>query len=186
MIKGGVATVYRAKIDLMNNPKCENWLTSNCDIYIYRWEHNLEKVNVELKNQLYYHPSAPSDILDEMEYQLTLTKRFILPTLDKAVTIDSCIEHNFEIRMDLTLCDDRCFGATYGNDYYSEGMLYFKTDRSVYENWTRNAIDDVVLRRKAYFEKVHNESDLYNEIQSELERRRTANVEILKSYGIDI
>lgn len=185
-IKGGVATVYRPEIDLTLNPKRENWLTTNCDIYIYRLEHNLEKLDEELKHQLYNYPSLPNENLKAMEYQLALTKRFILPALDKAVTIDSCIEHDFEIGMSLTLYDDGSFGTTEGNGYYDEGMLYFKTDRSVYENRTRNVVDEGALRRRAYFEKVHNDPDLYNEVQAELERRKAANTEILRSYGLDI
>ncbi len=185
VIKGGVATVYRKEIDLTHNPRRENWLTTNCHIYIYRLERNLEKLDVELKRQLYYHPSAPSDILDEMEYQLTLTKRFMLPALDKAVTIDSCIEHNFEIGMSLSLYNDGCFGETYGNSYYDEGMLYFKTDWSVFEN-APGDMDQMALHRKSFFEKAHVDFDLYKKAQVELERRKVANTEILKSYGLDI
>ncbi len=186
VINGGVATVYRKEIDLTHNPRRENWLTTNYSIYIYRLEHNLEKLDVELKHRLYYHPSAPEDILDEMEYQLALTKRFILPALDKAVTIDSCIEHDFEIGMSLTLYDDGSFGATYGNSYYNEGMLYFKTHKEVFENGMKNAISELALQEKAYFEKVHNDPDLYNEVQAELERRKKDNTELLRSYGLEI
>ncbi|MDE6727890.1 MAG: hypothetical protein K2J80_08120 [Oscillospiraceae bacterium] len=185
-IKGGVATVYRPEIDLTQNPKWENWLTTNCSIYIYRIEHNLEERDDELKRQIYNHPSLPNESLKAMEYQLALTKRFILPALDKAMTIDSCIENDFEIRMSLTIYDDGSFGTTEGNGYFDEGMLYFKTDRSVYENITRNAVNEGALRRRAYFEKVHNDPDLYSEVQAELERRKAANIEILRSYGIDI
>lgn len=185
-IKGGVATVYRPEIDLTRNPKWENWLTTNCSIYIYRIEHNLEERDDELKRQLYNHPSLPDESLKAMEYQLALTKRFVLPALDKAMTIDSCIEHDFEIGMSLTLYDDGCFGATWGNSYYNEGMLYFKTDRSVYENITRNAVSEDSLRRRAYFERVHNDPELYNEVQAELERRRKENTERLRGYGLEI
>lgn len=185
VIKGGVATVYRKEINLTHNPRRENWLTTDCHIYIYRLERNLEKLDVELKRQLYYHPSAPSDILDEMEYQLTLTKRFILTALDKAVTIDSCLEHNFEIGMSLSLYNDGCFGDTYGNSYYDEGMLYFKTDWSVFENATAD-MDQMSLYRKSFFEKAHIDFDLYQKAQIELQRRKAANTEILKLYGLDI
>ncbi len=185
-IQGGVATVYRREIDLTHNPRRENWLTSNCAIYIYRLERNLEKLDDELKHELYSHSSSPDESLKEMEYQLALTKRFILSALDKAVTIDSCIEHNFEIRMNLSLYDDGCFGATYGNSYYNEGMLYFKTHKEVFENGMKNAISELALQEKAYFEKVHNDPDLYNEVQAELERRKAANTEILRSYGLEI
>lgn len=185
-IKGGVATVYRLEIDLTHNPKRENWLTTNCDIYIYRLEHNLEKRDDELKRQLYNHPSLPNESLKAMEYQLALTKRFILPALDKAMTIDSCIENDFEIRMSLHLYDDKCFGPPYGNSYYDEGMLYFKTDKTVFESIMKNAVSEFALREKAFFERAHNDPGLYKKVQAELERRKTANTEILRSYGIDI
>lgn len=186
VIKGGVATVYRPEIDLTQNPKRENWLISNCGVYLHRLELNLQQPDDELKHQFYYHSSLPDENLKEMEYQLALTKQFIISALDKAISINSCIEHYFETGMSLTLYDDGSFGAAYGNSYYNEGMLYFKTDRSVYENRTRNAVDEAVLRSKAYFEKVHNDPDLYNEVQAELERRKAANTEILKSYGLSL
>lgn len=184
-IEGGAATVYRAKITF-DNPKRENWLISNCGIYIHRLEHNLEKSDDELKEQLYNHSSLPGESVKEMEYQLELTKRFILPSLDKAVTINSCIDHSFEVGMHLHLYDDGSFGATYGNSYYNEGMLYFKTDKSVFENIMKNAVSEFALRQKAFFERAHNNPDLYSEVQAELERRKAANTEILRSYGIDI
>lgn len=186
VIKAGVATVYRPEIDLTKNPKWENWLTTNCEIYIYRIEHNLEERDDELKRNLYNHPSLPDDIIKGMEYQLAMTKRFILPALDKAMTIDSCIENDFELRMSLTIYDDGSFGTTEGNGYFDEGMLYFKTDRSVYENITRNSVSEDALRRRAYFEKVHNAPELYNAVQAELERRKKENTEKLRSYGLDI
>lgn len=185
-IKGGVATVYRPKIDLTQNPRRENWLTTNCSIYIYRLEHNLEKLDEELKRRLYGCPSLPEDNLKAMEYQLALTKRFILPELDKAVTIESCMEHNFEINMDLFLREDEIFGTAKGNDYYNEGILYFKTDRSVYDYRMRNAVSDIALREKSFFEKVHNHPELYTAVQAELERRKAANIEILRGYGVEL
>lgn len=185
-IKGGVATVYRPKIDLTQNPRQENWLTTNCAIYIYRLEHNLEKCDDELKQQLYNHPSLPYENLSAMEYQLALTKRFILPALDKAMTIGSCIENDFEIRMSLHLYDDKCFGPPYGNSYYDEGMLFFKTDKTVFESIMKNAVSEFALQEKAFFERVHNDPNLYNKVQEELERRKAQNTEILRSYGLDI
>ncbi len=186
VIKGGVATVYRSIIDLTHTPKRENWLISNGSVYLNRLQLKLQQPDDELKHQFYYHSSLPDESLKEMEYQLELTKRFILSALDKAVTIASCIEHNFEIGMDLHLYDDGCFGATYGNSYYNDGMLYFKMDRSVYENRKKNAISELALQEKAYFEKVHNDPDLYNEVQTELERRKKENTEKLRSYGLDL
>lgn len=184
-IEGGAVTVYRAKITF-NNPKLENWLISNCGIYIHRLEHNLEKEDDELKEQLYNHSSLPEESMKEMEYQLELTKRFILPALDKAVTINSCIEHSFEVGMSLHLYDDGYFGPPYGNRYYDEGMLYFKTDKTVFESIMKNAVSEFALREKAFFERAHNAPDLYNKVQAELERRKEANTEILRSYGLDI
>ncbi len=185
-IKGGVATVYRQKIDFSRTPGDENWLTNNCDIYINRLRHGLEELDEELKHNLYYHASKPEDILDEMEYQLSLTKRFLLPALDKAMTIESCIENDFELNIDLNIYDDGSFGTKYGDGYYNESILYFKTDRSVYENIIKNATGKAALSKEDYFERVQDDPDLYKEVQEELERRKAQNTEILRSYGVDI
>lgn len=186
MIQGGVATVYRAKIDLTHTPKRENWLKSNCGIYIYRLEHDLEEQDDKLKERLYSNPSSPEEPLKAMESELELTKRFMLPALAKAVNLEACIEHGFEIGMDIFLYDDGCFGATEGNSYYNDGLIYFKTDRNVFDNIFKNARSDFAMKQKSYFERVHGDPELYAEVQAELERRKAANTEILRSYGLDI
>lgn len=139
-----------------------------------------------MKRQLYGHSSLPEDILDEMRFQLALTKRFLLPALDKAVTINSCIEHSFEVGMSLKLYDDGSFGVSYGNSYYNEGMLYFKTDKSVFESIMKSAVSEFALQEKAFFKRVHNDPNLYNKVLEELERRKTVNTEILRSYGLEL
>lgn len=186
MIQGGVATVYRQEIDLTRNPKYENWLTGNCNIYLHRLELDLEKPDDELKERLYPTPSSPDEPLKAMESELELTKRFILPALDKAVTINSCIENSFEVGMRLYLVDDGSFGATHYRNYDSEGMLYFKTDKSVFEGIMKNAVSKFALQEKSFFEKVHSDPELFNKAQTELERRKAENIETLKSYGIDM
>lgn len=186
MIQGGVATVYRARLDLTRTPKMENWLRSNCDIYIYRLEHDLEEQDDKLKERLYSNPSSPEEPLKAMGSELELTKRFMLPALAKMVNLGACIEHDSEIGMHIFLYDDGCFGATYGNSYYNDGLIYFKTDRSVFDNIFKNARSDFAMKQKAYFERVHGDPELYAEVQAELERRKAANTEILRSYGLDI
>lgn len=187
-IVGGVATVYRPVINMSRNPKIENWLMSNCSIYMRQIDLCLVECDDELHERLYSNPSSPEDseMLKAMESELEITKQIMLPALDKAVNIDSCIEYSAEIGMSLKLYDDGSFGATYGNSYYDEGMLYFKIDKSVFKRIMKNAVSEFALKEKAFFEKVHNDPELYDAVQAELERRRTANVEILKSYGLDL
>lgn len=184
MIQGGVATVYRARLDLTRTPKMENWLRSNCDFYNYWIERNSLERDEELTKRLYSNPSSPEEPFKAMESELELAKRFMLPALAKAVSIETCIEHGFS--MDIFLYDDGCFGATYGNSYYNDGLIYFKTDRSVFDNIFKNARSDFAMKQKAYFERVHADHELYAEVQAELERRKAVNTEVLRSYGAEI
>lgn len=184
IIQGGVATVYRARLDLTHTPKMENWLRSNCDFYNYWIERNSLERDEELTKRLYSNPSSPEEPFKAMESELELAKRFMLPALAKAVSIETCIEHGFG--MDIFLYDDGCFGATYGNSYYNDGLIYFKTDRSVFDNIFKNARSDFAMKQKAYFERVHADHELYAEVQAELERRKAVNTEVLRSYGAEI
>lgn len=181
-IQGGIATVYRAEIDLTHTPKRENWLQ-----HIFGFaERDLLERDKSLHERLYSNPSLPEELLEAMESELELTKRFMLPALTEATSLEYCIEHGFELGMSTNLYDDGCFGASYRNSYYSEGMLYFKTDRSIFDNAYKNAKSEYAVMQKSYFERVHGDPGLYAEVQAELERRKTANTEILRSYGLEL
>ncbi len=182
-IVGGVATVYRQRLDLSRSPNNENWFKDNDWIYSHQRPKNSDK-----NRENYYEFKISTDrqkMLEDMQAACDITCKIMVSMLDKVVNIDACIEFSKELGINLELCDEH-----YGNDipgnYYKEGFIYFKTDKNIFRNKMMNAISEIALREKAYFERVQDDPVLYNEVQEELKRRKAQNTEILRSYGVDI
>ncbi len=182
-IVGGVATVYRQSLDLSRSPNNENWFKDNDWIYSHQRPKNSDN-----NKENYYEFKISADgqkMLEDMQAACDITCKIMVSMLDKVVNIDACIEYSKELGINLDLCDEH-----YGNDipgnFYKEGFIFFKTDKNIFRNKMMNAVSDIALREKAYFERVQDNPVLYKEVQEELERRKAQNTEILRSYGVEI
>ncbi len=182
-IVGGVATVYRQRLDLSRSPNNENWFKDNDWIYSHQRPKNSDN-----NRENYYEFKISIDrqkMLEDMQAACDITCKIMVGTLDKVVNIDACIEFSKELGINLELCDED-FGNNIPGNFYKEGFIFFKTDKNIFRNKMMNAISEIALREKAYFERVQDNPNLYNEVQAELERRKAQNTEILRSYGVDI
>lgn len=202
-IFGGIATVYRDQIDLSKNPNSENinWLRSNSRIslaanikYDFAYEGGFAEFSFGSNDE--------SEMLYELEHSLDVTRKVMLPVISKAVDIDSSIECFFRMGMPL------------GFEEGFEGLLFLKTRN--YVNIIKNDIKkfddeykqkmeqgvngytseeyekrlqraDAVLQREiSPIENVLNDPELLAKYTAELERRKAANTELLRSYGLDV
>ena len=184
-VVGGVATVYRQMIDLSHNPRGENWLMSGSWIYQRLHEEDFGS-DFHRSIRKFSCSTEPNKMLDSMKHALEITKQIMLPVMDEVVDIDSCIRYNHKIGLLLPLYDDENFGNDNPNHYYNEGFLYFKTNPSIFRERMKNAISEIALREKTFFEKVQTDLELNQKVQDELERRKKENTEILRSYGLEI
>lgn len=185
-VVGGVATVYRQRIDLSHNPRGENWLMSSS--WIYQHLHKEDFGSDFHRSIRSFSCSTESNkMLGGMKHALEITKQIMLPILDDVYDIDSCIEYHHKYKS-IILWDE---SSNFGNDYPScddsEGFLYLVSDnKDIFRERMKNAISEIALQEKSFFERVQTDPELNQKVQDELERRKKANTEILRSYGIEI
>ena len=202
-ILGGVATVYRNNIDLSIKPYDNDyWLENNHSLY-YRSHTDRGDKFRESIYKFSYKSDSEESMLSEVKRSLDVTKQIMLPFLDKIVDIDACIRH-FNVVLHLSSEIEN----------YFEGFLYLKTDnyvdiimeilnkkRAIYEHnvkmkkrgYTQEELErrrqnyeEVNKRAIALIEKIHTNPELYAEYTKKIEHRKAANIEKLKSYGLNI
>jgi hypothetical protein len=170
-ILGGIATVYRPCIDVFNeNPrKCENinWLKDNW--YLYRVFNPLD-YNEKFRKNIISFSYKDESIIDMVKYSLDITQKIILPTIDKIINLNSCIEYFDKTNKPRSSMLKPLNVNDFIKASYDEGLLYVKTGNlSV-----------------GFYDKVYQNPDLYAKYMTELERRKEANTETLRSYGLEL
>ena len=116
------------------------WLNEVSTIYA---KSNLSNYDVEFFKSIssfcYYEETGPCkkgtyhllgtrrdySMSDAVEHSLKITKDIMLPLLNKAIDLNSCIEyfHRFDLSMQLYEDD---FGNKCAGNFYNEGLLYIK------------------------------------------------------------
>jgi len=164
-VLGGVATLYRPRIDLGISPRNNSsWLISNWQIYTAL---NPIKMKSEFGKSIFSFPYKEDSVDESVKHSLKITREFILPILDETHELNSCIEYFNRFNICLGKPSDLNY---FINAPHYEGLLYVKT-----------ANLDI-----GFFDKVYREPELYTKYMMELERRRIANISILRSYGLNI
>jgi len=211
-IWGGVATVYRQRITLDKRPDDNsNWLNAACDFYTKLNPSSIDKDLYKSIHTFNYKKDDTESLHCEVKRSLDVTKQFMLPTLNKATDLVSCIQEYFFIFGGLTLNNAENLDA-YNNDY-GEGLLLIKTNYRESMERTEKAIaksaqlfkagkcggqtqEDFdrecersragALRQITIRNKILDTPELYAQVLAKLEKRKAENTEILRSYGLNI
>jgi hypothetical protein len=214
-IIGGVATVYRQRLSLDECPRNNgNWLHGN--LHFYRELHPLDEIPGDLFSKLYEFYYSEETIHSSIETALEITKEIMLPILDEVVDLEACIEYFHKFGDDMNLnYDVEDFGNKQVNNFYNEGLLHIKTvslsnyrnfrekkiekdlikfaygvktntyTQEFYEAWLKKFEDEKPMRI-ALYDKISNDHEWIAKAHTELEGRKAANIEILKSYGLNV
>jgi len=184
-IMGGVATVYRQCMSLEKSPKYNsNWLISNSRLYIQSKSVNSAPQSDDIYDIPFKFSCKEETMLDTVKHSLEVTKRIMLPVLNDVIDLNSCIHYFVKFGPPMFLFDDsEDFGNKNANNYYDEGFLYIRADNygeryTRFKGEKRRAIDvrDIFV----------NDPELYEKVLAELERRKAANTEVLRSYGLNL
>lgn len=135
-ITGGVATVYRPCLTFDESPRNNgNWLLKNINEFyknsslfealprysfndLYRFYYG-EDTAYNSRGEIIKHPNRYGTIVDVVEHSYKLTEEIMLPVLNKAIDIDSCIEFFHKFRLHIQL------HKNFNNDSrHNEGILY--------------------------------------------------------------
>lgn len=184
-IVGGIATVYRYRIELDRNSKHNNtWLNSIGTFYartVEKSEYNQKKF--ESLDDIGYDENDYLSLLNAMNRALELANRYMLPYLNRAVDLKSSLSC---IRVLRQKCSTNNFSYPLnfeGCGHHDEGFLYIKTN----DEALRDALGTISCNEQGRQGEIGKNTFLTDpEVLTELERRRTQNSEILRSYGLRI
>lgn len=193
-ILGGVATVYRKKIDLSVGIKNNyNWLRSSVDdFYAISLGDDHDRYYRQTISCFYYFSEIEKSMLSALNDSLELVKKYMLPVLNGVDTLEKSIEffEKFMLLIDTSAYNtDLCFD---GDSDYNEGFLYIKTDyQKLKEKWRRivegeNKILPETLKRVTELYKFFVDPVFNKAVLDELEKRKKSNIENLKLYGVNI
>ena len=213
-ILAGVATVYRPKLDLSRSPRGNlNWLSS---IRFFYSEIHLQDYQDEIWKSLCrfeYKKEDEKSLCRELERALEATKQYGLPVLDNVTDIDSCIRYIKRFQpTDLDIPEYErgkdVFEPT--NMYENEGLLFIQADNhDDLKEMTAGRIADIKIEIesgrgvKSYEEvkegmeawridtikrrdRIYNDPVIYARALKELKQRKAANLEALRTCGLDI
>ncbi|MBQ6944884.1 MAG: hypothetical protein IJN43_11245 [Ruminococcus sp.] len=210
----GVMTVYRPKIDLNDHKWDNKWLYSTEKFYSKinvvsfdekYWNENL-KIEYTLDNE--------ESLINALKKALEEVKKWVLPILDDVKTVKDIIDYQHRLGVTAqyfavcdnvylnheTPCSDGAILFALDDPYYYpkrikellQTQLDFEIEHGIhffgketYEE-TCERFDKNLAERIAQIDDVINNKHFYEQTIAELQRRKKANLEILKSYGIDL
>jgi len=210
-VLGGVATVYRNRIDFEKTPR-ENliWLHGNLTI-----QRKLKVLHDDgdLFSKLYHFYYKDETVIDAVIYALEMTEQLLLPALSSVIDLNTCVKYllNVQAGISLSTCFKKNFDNNNPNYAHNEGLLYVKTrHRFDYaetmmsrEAYTTDVERGCLERGKNYDEYTEmtrkgsieaqarldgllNNPDEYEKVILELDRRKKYNTKILNELGIPV
>lgn len=190
-IFGGIATVYRPKIDLQISPTANyNWLNNSvADFYMKSVDVDPDHYTYSILSKFNYFSEVPKSLLSVMEVALEYTKKYMITTMNEVNTLDECIK--FFCKFNYS-CSTGIFDLDKETIYDSpdnEGLLYIATDNEAKKEQLRKIISgeeesfecskEYAKKTYSYFTGKEHEKilEIINVIKNE-------NTEILKAYGL--
>lgn len=188
----GIATVYRYKIDLSCAPKDNcGWLYSIARFYAETTPES--EFNNEYRLSIChftFDENVENSMNDTLNNALEQTLKYILPQLDTAVDLKSSLTYLKRLGQSTDTCNFNSKLNFSGAGDESEGFLYVKVDDEEFKTLLKNMIDGTVpsdeeSRQRAEEKlKFFDDPVIHEKVLLELERRKAANMEILKIYGL--
>lgn len=188
----GVATVYRKKINLVETPLDAGWISGigdpgNGPYFEYRDDSTLKP------GLLYSTKGNDVDMMEELEWSVEVVKQERLPKLDQVKTLEDCME---------VLGPTAAYVYDLDGDKYEEydekeGMLNYKLyTPEEFEARKKKSVESVEDRYKeermqimkeqvAIFRKFTEDERYHRMVLEEMERRKAANQEIIRGYGLE-
>ena len=208
----GVSTVYNGSIDFNKNHfkfGCSDFIDSIRRIYAEAHRLDLDWRDCMSISPFYYNPTADTYLISAMEKALSAAKKYALPVIEQVVTLEKCADY-FRIMNHFilpvlsdsgeTLLCSKLFSA---DEYVM--FMDMSREREIEEcrieldlnsNLSpkrRNSLEERIkyimegreeAKKKDY--QMFINLELQEKVPAELERRKAANTELLRSYGFDL
>ena len=214
-IYGGIATVYRANIDLDKTPRDNAvWLRELYRFY-RKCDDGIEKKSYQEIGRFSYEKDNEQAMAKSIEYSLEVTEKYVIPRLDKTTNVKEGVDFFKEYNTPL-LAVKRNFGKGQSSYEYNEGLLnvlvytldeYINYIKNLHEECNNRILNNMkagiygfTMEQYQYdkedrwkgmeeeievFTEISNSPEKYREVMEELERRKEHNLEVLKKYGVN-
>ncbi|MGN0632696.1 MAG: hypothetical protein ACI4JW_02395 [Oscillospiraceae bacterium] len=213
-ITAGIATIYRSEINLNCSPRMNcNWMISVSEFY--RNSHEYDYDGKYRCSIMYFgFPKFESkSVINAFERALNEVKMWVLPEFEKVQTLSDVIDYLYTFYfsgLDIFGPDVQFYRHIDDRD----GLFCFELDDpyEIADRRAENAIKRALYKaehniegfteadyvkscedikqsnkeRKEYIGNILNNKQLYDETMAEVRRRKEKNIEILRSYGLEI
>ena len=218
VVYGGIATVYRAHINLEKTPRDNSaWLYN---VYKFYKRSDAENKTTDMYDKLTtfsYKEEDEASMINSIKYSFEMTEKFVIPRLNEVVDMKKCVEFFDIYRSTMLRLSEKNFGKGQNEYDYNEGLLnifvytvdeYAEKKRKAHEKWNEIILHDMKIGRNGFtieeyerdredgrnimerqintFKKMVNDPEEHQRVMEEIEKRKIANIEILRNYGIDI
>ena len=188
----GVATIYRQQIDLNAGIRANyNWLRNSiADFYAIPLGNEYDNYFRQTISRFNYFSTIESSLINVMKEASILTEKYVLPVINEINTLENCITFFQKYKLPFSTNDYRKNINFNDCNPEDEGFLYIQADYIAKKNKLEEIlsspdINEIKRNRTKEIYSFFIESEIRNIALAELQRRKNANLEILKSYGID-
>lgn len=181
-VSGGIATVYRNKIDLAVSPISNGeWMDTHGMLYVKCNRGNIDETLLKDMHTYIYEINNEESMYNAGIKSLEMTKKIMVPVYDKITDINKCIKFFEECHgPSMNLCDEEKYGwngVKFGYKEDNEALLYIKTNstddyKELYDKY-RKIEYDLIMSGKTGLTMEH-----YKKYCVESEERRLKKIEI--------
>lgn len=189
----GVATIYRQQIDLNAGIRANyNWLRNSiADFYAIPLGNEYDNYFRQTISRFNYFSTIESSLINVMKEASILTEKYVLPVINEINTLENCITFFQKYKLPFSTNDYRKNINFNDCNPEDEGFLYIQADYIAKKNKLEEIlsspdINEIKRNRTKEIYSFFIESEIRNIALGELQRRKNANLEILKSYGIPL
>ena len=160
VIYGGIATVYRACINLEKAPRDNGgWLDEISDFYVKSNSSNIDKDLFHKITNLSYKEGDEASMINSIKYSFEMTEKFIIPRLNEVVDIKKCVDFFDKYNTPLLNLYEKDFGKGQNGYDYMEGLLnifvytfdeYVEKKRKAHEKWNEIILNDMKIGRNGF------------------------------------
>ncbi|MDE6210210.1 MAG: hypothetical protein K2M73_11140 [Lachnospiraceae bacterium] len=160
VVYGGIATVYRAHINLEKTPRDNSaWLYN---VYKFYKRSDAENKTPDMYDKLTtfsYKEEDKEAMINSIKYSFEMTEKFVIPQLDKVINIKECVDFFDKYNTPLLYIDEKDFGKGQNGYDYMEGLLnifvytfdeYAEKKRKAHEKWNEIILNDMKIGRNGF------------------------------------
>lgn len=197
----GLATIYRKKINFSNFVKFIN----NMEIYTFQNPFNIDMNYRASIHKFPYKESDEQQMLESLINSFNITQQNSLLALNEVKDLNDCINFFYQFNCPIQIKYDYSFDISDcnegllqiivddANSLYERENRYLNLSIDIDEAWgeSSRSIDEkrqLLIRkselRKQEINQMFNDHNWFISVMNELERRKEANIEILRNYKL--